>query len=547
MKNVYGYIRVSTVKQGTGVSLQEQKEAIIRYAEKHNLNIIEWFEEQETAAKQGRPLFNKMMKLVKSGKATGVIIHKIDRSARNLKDWASLGDLIDQGYEIHFAHESLDMKGRGGRLAADIQAVIASDYIRNLREEAMKGLYGRLKQGLYPWGAPIGYLNQGGGKVKIIDPINGPLVKKAFELYSQEKYSLDELAEKMYKLGLRNTKGGRVLKPALSEMLNNPFYVGIIKVKDKSFQGKHEVLISTCLYQQVQNVLKGKTNSKIVKHEFLFRRLIKCFNCKYSLVGERQKGIVYYRCHTKSCPTTAVREELIEKNILNQIEEVRLHQIENDVLSELLNESQVNWSGTQKGLEESLRLQKNKLQYKQERLTDAYLDGVMNKEEYELKKEQILIETQSVNSRILNLDNRKDILFRKAKHFLELVKNLKNVYLNGIVEEKRRMLKILTSNFYLHEKKLMFTMNSPFQDIANHYDFLRCGHSRNTLRNCTVENDKLETTTVIPVDNEELRARMKELLDIIMGFFEHQVENDQDNEEELLFDEMFNTSTKHPL
>jgi len=43
MKRVFGYIRVSTVKQGTGVSLQEQKEAIIRYAEKHQLNIIEWF------------------------------------------------------------------------------------------------------------------------------------------------------------------------------------------------------------------------------------------------------------------------------------------------------------------------------------------------------------------------------------------------------------------------------------------------------------------------------------------------------------------------
>ncbi|MFZ1515523.1 MAG: recombinase family protein [Saprospiraceae bacterium] len=83
MKNVYGYIRVSTVKQGSGVSLQEQKEAIIRYAERHSLNIIEWFEEQETAAKQGRPLFNKMMKLLKERKAKGVIFHKIDRGTRN--------------------------------------------------------------------------------------------------------------------------------------------------------------------------------------------------------------------------------------------------------------------------------------------------------------------------------------------------------------------------------------------------------------------------------------------------------------------------------
>src|SRR5262245_41680569 len=102
MKNVYGYIRVSTVKQGTGVSLQEQKEAIVRHAEKNDLNIILWFEELETAAKQGRPLFTKMMKLLRSGKAAGAIIHKIDRSARNLKDWAALGDLIDEGIEVHF-------------------------------------------------------------------------------------------------------------------------------------------------------------------------------------------------------------------------------------------------------------------------------------------------------------------------------------------------------------------------------------------------------------------------------------------------------------
>jgi hypothetical protein len=28
------------------------------------------------------------------------VVHKIDRSARNLKDWADLGELIDQGIEV---------------------------------------------------------------------------------------------------------------------------------------------------------------------------------------------------------------------------------------------------------------------------------------------------------------------------------------------------------------------------------------------------------------------------------------------------------------
>jgi site-specific DNA recombinase len=70
------------------------------------------------------------------------------RSARNLKDWADLGELIDSDLEVHFANESLDLHSRGGRLSADIQAVVAADYIRNLREERIKGFYGRLKQGL---------------------------------------------------------------------------------------------------------------------------------------------------------------------------------------------------------------------------------------------------------------------------------------------------------------------------------------------------------------------------------------------------------------
>jgi site-specific DNA recombinase len=193
MKNVYGYIRVSTAKQGEGVSLTVQKEAITRYATQYNLTIVKWFEEMETAAKQGRPLFNAMMKLLKAKKASGVVIHKIDRSARNLKNWADLGNLIDQGVEVHFAHESLDLQARGGRLSADVQAVIAADYIRNLRQEAIKGLYGRMNQGIFPFQAPPGYINNGGGKFKTIDPIQGALVRKAFELYATQKFTLRTL------------------------------------------------------------------------------------------------------------------------------------------------------------------------------------------------------------------------------------------------------------------------------------------------------------------------------------------------------------------
>ena len=135
MKTFYEYIRVSTAKQGDkGVSLQEQHAAIVRYAERQGLHIITCFEECLTAAKQGRPIFREMLRGLKKGDADGVIIHKIDRSARNLRDWADLGELIDAGVSVHFANESVDLQSRGGRLSADIQAVVAADYVRNLRE-----------------------------------------------------------------------------------------------------------------------------------------------------------------------------------------------------------------------------------------------------------------------------------------------------------------------------------------------------------------------------------------------------------------------------
>src|SRR6266487_2331930 len=213
-----GYIRVSTTKQGEGVSLEVQKEAISRYAERNQLQIGQWLEERETAAKRGRPVFNQAMKLLRQGKHQGIILHKLDRGARNLKDWAEIGELSDQGVEVHFVNESLDLHSRGGRLSADIQAVVAADYIRNLREETRKGFYGRLKQGLYPLQAPIGYLDQGSGKAKTIDAEKGPLVRKAFELYATARYSLETLGPELHRMGLRNHNGGRVTRTGLSTL-----------------------------------------------------------------------------------------------------------------------------------------------------------------------------------------------------------------------------------------------------------------------------------------------------------------------------------------
>jgi site-specific DNA recombinase len=174
------YLRVSTPKQGERVSLLTQREEIARFAAKRGFLVVGWFEEKETAARRGRPVFGEVLLRLRKGEADGLIVHKVDRSARNLKDWADLGELIDQGVPVYFAGEGLDMSSRSSRLAADIQAVVAADYIRNLREEAKRGIQKRLEQGFLPCPAPVGYLDAGKAKPKLVDPERAPLVRLAF-------------------------------------------------------------------------------------------------------------------------------------------------------------------------------------------------------------------------------------------------------------------------------------------------------------------------------------------------------------------------------
>lgn len=517
MKKVYGYIRVSTARQGEGVSLIVQKEAITRYAAQYNLDITKWFEEKETAAKQGRPLFTAMLKLLKAGKADGVIIHKIDRSARNLKDWADLGGMIDEGIDVHFAHESLDLQARGGRLSADIQAVIAADYIRNLRQEAIKGIYGRLEQGVYPFQAPTGYKDNGAGKYKTIDDVQGPLVRQAFELYSTGKFNLDSLTELMRGLGLRNVRKNCITVNGMSSILNNTFYMGVIKVKGHNYMGGHEPLVTPSLFQGVQRILRGKTNQKVRKIEYKLRKLIKCV-CGYSLVPETQKGIIYYRCHVKDCPTKGLRESTIENLYLKEFQAMELHPDELATISELIEERQKNRAHVQRELLKAIKMQAQQVQQKLDRLTDCYLEGGLDKETYQKRKGDLLMQ-QKEKELMQNESNLGlDMIFEKLKRCIEIAKTPCSTYFRMRLEEQREFVKSVTSNLVLEGKQLVISMRSPFFELANRAKFQSGGARKGITRFMDVRIDTLPTSEKsdsVPLNREELTALLDSLIQII--------------------------------
>lgn len=445
MKRCYGYVRVSTVKQGDGVSLEEQKQAICDFARRKDFEIIEWFEEKETAAKKGRPRFNAMLAAMQRGKADGVIFHKVDRSTRNFTDWGKVGDLIDAGIDVRYAHEDVDMKSRGGRLTADIQAVIAADYIRNLKDEIRKGIKGRLKQGLYPWPAPIGYLDNGGGKPKTPDPQTAPLIKELFELYATGEYSFNSLLAEMRRRGLSGRKNVQLSMRGLETIINNPFYCGMIRVRSsgETYDGIHEPLIPVSLFQRVQDMKSGKSGTKVTKHNHLFQGLFRCGLCEGPMVPELQKGHVYYRCKRRDCPTKTVREEIVDQSIRKLFSQVRLGEKALARIKQRIDEwSQQRASGF---VDPKNSIKLADLKSKLERLTDALIDRLIDQDTYCDRKLKIQLEIAKLTE---ERDRAAELRQKAVKigEVAELAKSLADSYDLANRDQKRQLIKLGSSN-----------------------------------------------------------------------------------------------------
>ena len=491
MKECFGYIRVSSMRQGEGVSLEAQQDAIRAFAERHQIAITQWFEEKETAAKTGRPVFDTMVRELKAGKASGVVIHKIDRSARNPRDWLTISELSDAGVDVHFATESLDFRSRGGRLTADIQAVISADYIRNLSMEARKGINGRLKQGIYPFPAPLGYIDTGKGNPKALDPIRAPLMCELFEHYLTGNHSIRSLHQRMVKRGLTTRANRPISKHTVEHVLQNPFYCGLMRNgrTGELFPGVHERLLTTAQFERIQAIKSGRYVKKVTRHDFLLRRLFRCAQCNTVLTPERQKNrYTYYRCHTPGCPAKTVREEVLEAAVLAALKQAELSQAD---LTEM-DAATTNWCQASHIDEEdrALKLRLSQTEARLDRLTDLLIDEKIDKEAHDRKRTTLQLEIEKLKEERQNLANRASDK-QDCKKFFELVKTLATLYRMGNPPEKRLLVQNCFSNCTWDGKYVALEPSELVQWAKNRDTVPYGGAFRDTVRKFIGELDEM--------------------------------------------------------
>lgn len=284
-------------------------------------------------------------------------------------------------------------------------------------------------------------------------------MRRAFELYATGRYNLHDLQEEMRKAGLRNRRGGVVSINGLSTMLRNPFYVGLIRMKRRKevYEGAHAPLIHKSLFDRVQRVLDGKLSARPGRHDFLFRRTLRCNGCGYALIGETRKRHTYYRCHTRTCATKSVREEAIEGELTPLLETLRLLPDERAYLREKIESLKTTWQDEAAMQRKALEMQLGQLADRRGRLTDAFMDGLLDRELFEERKETLFNEKRSIEEKLANLDQAGSMGADKLADFLGRLDSACLLYKSGTPEEKRELIAFLTSDWRVSGKEVEFT------------------------------------------------------------------------------------------
>lgn len=300
------YVRVSTDKQAEkALSLQAQLAACRQHATQRGWIILEEFVESGVSARTAdRPQLRRLLTRCRrsTDRIQVVLVHKIDRLARNLADHVMIRAVLQRrGIRLVSVQENFE-ESVSGQLVENIMAAIAEFYSANLAEETKKGMRQKVLNGGWPHQPSRGYVlfSEPDGRRRIqVHLTEGPLIRAAFENYASGRQSLRVIAMELASEGIRSSGGTPLSMAHLRRMLSNPFYAGRIVWKDLDVVGQHPALISKELFERVQAVITQRFRQPGRRGSvqgFPLRGLAQCATCHGRMTAERHGRFGYYRC-----------------------------------------------------------------------------------------------------------------------------------------------------------------------------------------------------------------------------------------------------------
>src|SRR3989338_3614384 len=267
------YCRKSTDEKDKQVlSIDQQIAELKEFSNCEYLEIFDFVTEAKTAKTPGREQFAELLRRIEKGEAQGIVSWHPDRLARNSIDGGKVIYLLDTGkiLDLKFPQFWFEYPPQG-KFMLNIAFGQSKYYVDNLSENIKRGHRQKLRKGIWPGFAPLGYLNNSRTKSIDLDNEKSVLVRKCFELYGTGDNTLKNIKQFLADTGFDSYKGNVLSTSCAQRMLKNPFYYGTFRFNGELYEGSHEPIISKKLFDEVQQVMnnRGKKKRKR-KHEFAF-------------------------------------------------------------------------------------------------------------------------------------------------------------------------------------------------------------------------------------------------------------------------------------
>lgn len=363
------YLRVSTKEQAgkggeaEGYSIPTQRLVCQQKASALDAVVAaEFVDAGESARSADRPALQRMLAHLERERADYVIVHKIDRLARNRMDDLMITVALElAGVQLVSCSEQIDNKTPAGKLTHGLMALIPEWYSSNLSSEVKTKTLQKVKNGGTPGKAPVGYLNirrrVEGREIRTveIDPDRAPHVRWAFEAYATGEWTLRGLTIALADRGLTTVPSAEHREKPLSlsqvhRLLRNRYYIGVLTWDAVEHAGAHTPLIPRKLFEEVQNVLDAHNvagEKQRIHHHYL-KGTVWCGDCGSRLAvthSTNRWGTVYpyYFClgrqrYKIACRQKAVLIDTVDERVAAYWQHIRFAPEYAELLRQLLGE-----------------------------------------------------------------------------------------------------------------------------------------------------------------------------------------------------------------
>jgi len=516
------YIRVSTEDQAKeGYSLEVQREYLEAFAKREGYEVFKVYcDDGISAYSTRREALQQLLKDAKDKRFELVLVYKIDRFSRNLKDLLMLVDeLSSYGVGFKSATEPFDTTTSAGKLMFQQLGSFAEFERNRIAERVFPGMVKGVQQGNWQGArfSPFGYTYNKQKKLLEIEEREANIVKLIYTMYLAGK-STHEITAYLNKKKYQTRTGKQFYTKFIGDILKNRIYTGKIVWNKKHYdknqktrkhykyikndsskiiiaQGKHTPIIDEQDFEEVQRRLAEKKRTwrpRVKNKEYLLTGLLTCAKCNHRYNGvssisnhRTNKKKRWYRCsgpyisHIR-CTNRAVKAEDIEPEITKIVAQL----IQNKRLQEcrwmsvILPKSQekpvfgengkINLSKLKNNLQENQR--------KQSKLTDAYLDNLLGEDVFRGKIEELRKEEDELKKLLAGYELM-EMEWERSEGYINRVKDFLEGYDERLTkvgfEQKRQMAGLLLKNIKIAPpiggaaaaKRISFSLFEPFNSL----------------------------------------------------------------------------------